>query len=93
MPRPRNRRRIRINPNSYYYKPRGIPLRDLEEIEITLEELEALRLKDHLQLDQKDAAEKMQVSQPTFHRIIKNARQKLASAVVEGKAIKIEKKD
>lgn len=91
MPRPRNRRRIRINPNSYYYKPRGIPLKDLEEVQLSLEELEALRLKDYLQLDQKVAAEKMQISQPTFHRIIKEARHKLASAVVTGKAIRIEK--
>ncbi len=60
-----------------------------EEV-LKLEELESIRLKDLLQLDQVRAAELMGISQPTFHRIITEARRKIARALVEGKAIRIE---
>ncbi len=55
-----------------------------------LEELESIRLKHLLQLDQARAAELMGISQPTFHRIITEAYRKIARALVEGKAIRIE---
>ncbi|MBU0470407.1 MAG: DUF134 domain-containing protein [Nanoarchaeota archaeon] len=90
-PRPRLRRRICFNPKMKYFKPAGIPLRQLEEISLAKDELEALRLKYVLDLEQVEAAEKMGVSQPTFHRILSSAIKKVADALVKGKAIKIEK--
>jgi len=62
----------------------------LEEVVLTVDEYEALRLKDVEGLDQAECAKKMEVSQPTFHRLISVARKKVADAIVHGKAIKIE---
>jgi len=91
MPRPRLCRRIDFSPNVRYFKPQGIPLRELEEIELTLEELEALRLKNVEGLEQIEAAKKMKTSQSTFQRILALAYKKIAKALIEGKAIKINK--
>ena len=91
MPRPRLRRRLRFKPIVYYYKPNGIPMRELEEVLISREELEALKLKDCDGLEQNRAAGKMSTSQSTFQRILFSARTKLADAVVNGKALRIEK--
>ncbi len=93
MPRPRKRRRVRFNPDVTYFKPAGIPLCNLQEIVLNVEELEALRLKDSLGLEQKTAAERMNISQPTFHRLLLESRKKVAVALVEGKAIRVEKSD
>ena len=90
MPRPRRCRRIGNKPDTNYFKPAGTPMRELEEITITLVELEAIRLKDNLKLDQNECAKKMDVSQPTFHRLLLDARSKIADALVNGKAIKIQ---
>lgn len=90
MPRPRRRRRVWFEPNITYFKPRGIRLRDLDESVLTVDEFEAVRLKDFEGMDQIDAAKKMNISQPTFHRLLVSARKKLADAIVQGKAIKIE---
>jgi predicted DNA-binding protein (UPF0251 family) len=73
-----------------YYKPLGIPLNKLEEIVLTLEEIEALNLKDRKGLDQKDAAKEMGISRSTFQRLLKSARKKVITALVEGKALKFE---
>ncbi len=91
MPRPRRRRKIRGRPSANYFKPRGIPLSELNEIELELPEFEALRLIDVQNIPQHEAAKKMDVSQPTFSRILTIARKKLSEAVIEGKAIKVEK--
>ena len=91
MPRPKCRRRVSFRARANYFKPAGIPIKTLEEIALAPDELEALRLKDFLGLPQNEAAEKMQVSQPTFHRILLSARKKVAEALINGKAIKIEK--
>jgi len=64
-------------------------LRELEEIELTLEELEALRLKNIEELEQTEASKKMKTSQSTFQRILASAYKKITEALVEGKAIKI----
>lgn len=90
MPRPRNRRRIRGKPNSSYFKPAGIRKIELEEVILSKEEFEAIRLKDFLQLEQIECAMQMEVSQPTFHRLIIEARKKISDSIVNGKAIKIE---
>lgn len=91
MVRPRLCRRIRIKPKAYYYKPRGIPLRHLEEIALSKEELEALKLSDFQGLNQIEAAKKMATSQSTFQRILSSARKKVAAALVGGKALRIGK--
>lgn len=91
MPRPRLNRRIRFNPEITYFKPQGVPMRGLEELELTYEELEALRLKNVVKLDQAKCAKKMQTSASTFQRILSSAHKKVSQALIEGKAIKINK--
>ena len=89
MPRPRLCRKINFRPNVRYFKPQGIPLRELDEVELTLEELEALRLKNVEGLEQIEASKKMKTSQSTFQRILTSAYRKITDALIEGKAIKI----
>jgi len=87
--RPRKFRQIYIRPRARFYKPKGIPLKDLEIIELTDEELEALKLKNVDNLDQIDASRKMETSQSTFQRILSSAYKKISEALVLGKAIEI----
>jgi len=91
MPRPRLCRRVRFNPQITYFKPQGVPLRFLDEVELTTEELEALRLKNIKNLDQITCAQEMKTSQSTFQRILSSAYQKISQALINGKAIKIVK--
>jgi len=90
MVRPRLCRRVRFNPDVTYFKPRGIPLRDLEEMTLNVDELEALRLHDLENLSQEKCSKKMNISQSTFNRLVIVARKKMVEAIVKGKAIKIE---
>jgi len=90
MARPRQCRRVGSMPESSYFKPRGIPLSALEEVVLTMDEFEALRLADLEGLYQEQAAEKMNVSRQTFGRIIESAHRKVAGALVKGNALKIE---
>lgn len=90
MPRPRILRRIFFNPRITYFKPAGVMLKNLSESILTKEELEAIRLIDLKEVEQKKAAKKMQISQPTLSRLLSSARKKLADALVNGKAIKIQ---
>ncbi len=89
MPRPRRCRRVWFEPNVNYFKPAGIGLRNIDEAVLTVDEFEAVRLKDLEGMDQEEAAKKMNISQPTFHRLLLEARKKIADAIVNGKAIKI----
>jgi len=91
MARPRLYRRIRFNPNVTYFKPQGVPMRFLEIIELTIEEAEALRLKNIKSLSQTECAKKMKTSQSTFQRILSSAYKKISEALINGKAIKIVK--
>lgn len=77
-------------PGTTYFKPAGIPMRMLEDVHLTVDEVEALRLKEIEELDQETGAERMGISRPTFQRILASARKKMADAVLNGKAIKIE---
>ncbi len=90
MPRPRLCRRLRLKPKAIFFKPRGIPMRHLEEVLLSREELETIKLKDFDGLDQGAAARKMKTSQSTFQRILSSARKKIAQVFVEGKALRIE---
>ena len=90
MPRPVKCRRITARPKAYYFKPRAVPLCELEEVTLQLDELQALK---HSELDRKqqaDAAAAMKISRQTFGNILASARRKLADAVVNGKALKID---
>ena len=90
MPRPRKCRRVESIPGTTYFKPAGIPMRMLEDVHLTVDEVEALRLKEIEELDQEAGAERMGVSRPTFQRILASARKKTADAVLNGKSIRIE---
>ena len=91
MPRPCKQRRIRGRPDSSYFKPVGKRMFELQEIVLTLPEFEAIRLIDLNGIPQEEAGNKMQISQPTLSRILKSARNKIADAIINGKAIRIEK--
>jgi len=91
MIRPRKFRQLRGVPAADYFKPAGIPLRMLQEVTLHADEFEAIKLHEIDELKQIDAAEKMGISQPTFARILQNAHNKVARALVHGHAIRIEK--
>ncbi|MBU1158427.1 MAG: DUF134 domain-containing protein [Candidatus Thermoplasmatota archaeon] len=89
MPRPKRCRKICLDPNHKIFKPQGTPLSELSIIEMELDELEALRLSDLEGFSQGQSAEKMDVSQPTFNRILSSARHKSAKSLIDGAALKI----
>jgi len=89
MARPIKPRKVSFDPDVFYFKPRAVPLSMLEEISLDVNELETLRLCDLKDLEQKEAAKKMKISQSTLQRILTSARKKVAEAITEGKAIKI----
>lgn len=90
MPRPFCPRRIAGRPAAPLFKPAGIPCHGLDEIVMTLDEFEALRLADFEGLYQEDAAGRLGISRPTFSRIIESAHRKTADALLHGKALRIE---
>lgn len=89
MARPRNCRTIADGPEETYFKPKGVPMEDLEETVLLLDEFEAIKLADYEGLYQEEAARRMNVSRQTFGRIIESARGKVATMLVEGKALRI----
>lgn len=89
MARPMKCRKVACNVATAYFKPQGIPMRDLEEIELELDEIEAIRLADLEELYQADAAARMGVSRQTFGNIIARAHKKVAEALLGGKALRI----
>ncbi|WIW70710.1 DUF134 domain-containing protein [Anaerosinus gibii] len=90
MARPQKERMVEKIPKVIYYKPAGIPLNEIKELSLTIEQMESIRLIDIELLDQATAAEKMNVSRPTFNRILNKARQIIALALWQGAAIRIE---
>lgn len=93
MPRPRLCRHIDFDPSITYFKPQGVPMRYLEVVDLSLEELEALRLKNIEGLDQNECAQKMHTSQSTLQRLLSSAYKKISVALIMGKAIKVNKKE
>jgi len=87
--RPKRKRCINFVPEITYFKPAGIPLRELQEEIITLDEVEALRLTDLEGLDQENAAKKMKVARITYLNIIHSAHKKIARALIYGKSIQL----
>jgi uncharacterized protein len=90
MPRPCKPRRIGELPRIAVFRPGDGSPRDDDPIRLTLDEYEALRLADHLNLYQDEAAKRMSVSRQTFGSIIASARSKTAGALVLGRAIRID---
>jgi predicted DNA-binding protein (UPF0251 family) len=76
-------------PHTTYYKPAGIPMKELDEVVLELDEFEAIRLADLDGNYQEDAAKKMQISRQTFGRIIASAHFKIANAIIHGTTLKI----
>jgi len=90
--RKRFRRRIQYNFNDTYFKPRGKPLSTIEEVTLSDEELETLRLRYVKRFPQERASKEMRISQSQYQRDITKALEKITDALIEGKAIKIEKR-
>ena len=90
MVRPQKHRRVAFNPEISYFKPRGIPMFDLEEVRLTVDQREAIRLSDLLGMSHEDAGRRMGVSRATFGRIVQQARKAVADALINGKAINVE---
>lgn len=88
--RRRCRRRINHKFDKTYFKPRGMQLHTLEEVQISFEELEVLRLRYIKKLNQINAAKKMNISQSQYQRDLTAALRKITEALVEGHAISIE---
>ncbi|MBN2168727.1 MAG: DUF134 domain-containing protein, partial [Actinobacteria bacterium] len=87
MARPRKNRFVESEPSITYFKPRGIPITELEEVTLSVEELEVLRHADMNGLSQEETAERVGVSRATVQRVLAGARQKVARALVEGMAL------
>lgn len=90
MSRPKYCRKVGCVPDINYFKPRGIPASLLEEVVLSLDECEAIRLADFEGLYQEAAAGRMDISRQTFGRIIESAHHKIADVLINGKALKIE---
>ncbi|WP_316412236.1 DUF134 domain-containing protein [Mesoterricola silvestris] len=90
MPRRPCCKRVEELPGARYFKPRGVPLMELEEVTLGFEELEALRLAHQEGLYQQAAAERMGVSRATFGRVLDAAHRKVTEALVGGLALRIE---
>lgn len=90
MPRPSKCRRVEQLPGYTYFKPAGVPMSELSEVVLSVEEIEAIRLRDLTGIEYEACAEKMSVSRPTFHRILASARQKIAQALVNGESMRVE---
>ncbi|MFH0970308.1 MAG: DUF134 domain-containing protein [Candidatus Diapherotrites archaeon] len=90
MPRPRMMCRVSFRPSVVFFKPAGVPLARMKVVSLSPEGLEAIRLSYVLDFDQSTAAQKMGISQPTFHRILLEANRQVAKALVEGHAIRLE---
>ena len=91
MPRPRHCliKNVKFEPEVSYFKPLGVPIKNLEVVEITLEEIEAYRLRHFEKLEQIEAGKQMKTSTSTYQRILYRAYDKIADALINGKAIKI----
>ena len=87
--RPKNYRIVKIDPIISQFSPRGRPGRP-DEVSLSVDEYEAIRLSDCLGLNQKNAAVSMRISQQTFSRILRHAHKLVADAITAGKIIKIQ---
>jgi predicted DNA-binding protein (UPF0251 family) len=87
--RPKKYRIVRLDPKISQFSPRGKAGRP-DEVDLSIDEFEAIRLTDFMGLNQKEAARFMRISQPTFSRTLEKARKTVATALVKGTIIKIQ---
>ena len=90
MPRPQDNRIVHEPPLFSEFKPIGARGHDLQTIQLTLDEFEALRLADQLGYSHELAADEMEISRSTFTRLIEKARKKTADFIIHGKLLVIE---
>ena len=91
MPRPKCCRRVgEGGPVCRIFKPVGVPVCSLEEVVLSIDEFEAIRLADYEGLYFERAAEQMMISRQTFGRIVEAARRKVAQALLQGFALRID---
>ncbi len=90
MPRPSKPRVIGVKPETCNFKPRGIPSKKLKTVNLALDEFEAIRLADYEGLSHEDASVLMNISRPTFSRLVEKARINIANFLVEGAELVIE---
>jgi uncharacterized protein len=88
--RPKKTRWVSCKPEERYFRPKGIPLKGMEGVVLTLDEFEAVRLIDLENWEQFDVAKRMNVHRSTVSRILTTGRNKIADALTNLKAIKIE---
>jgi predicted DNA-binding protein (UPF0251 family) len=89
MPRPQSTKRILKDLEERFFKPRGVPMARLEQVRLTLDGLEAIRLADMEGLYHEEAALRMGISRATYARVLNTARKSVAEALVQGKAVEI----
>ena len=90
MPRPKNNRFVHEPPLFTEFKPAGVPGKSLEQVLLSLDEYEAIRLADHIGLSHEEAADEMGISRSTFSRLIEKSRKKLADFIFSGKLLTID---
>jgi len=90
MPRPVKYRCVESIPRVDLFRPVGVPAGSMEEVVLSVEEAEAIRLKDLEGLGQEEGAQRMHISRPTFQRVLESGRRKMAEALTLGKAIRVE---
>ncbi len=90
MVRPRKLRFVGMEPGFRMFKPVGIPAVEIDQVVLTLDEFEALRLVDFEGMDHEGAAALIEISRPTLSRLVENARHKIAEAIVVGRALVID---
>ncbi len=90
MARPQKNRKVNTPPLFTNFKPAGISAKDLEQVVLSLDEFEAIRLSDFLGMSQEEAAGEMEISRPTFTRLIEVARKKLSDFLINGKNLRLE---
>jgi len=91
MTRPKRYRKISINPSVTFFKPSGVPMRFLEQVDLSLDELETIRLKYYEGFDMIMGSKKMRISKSTFQRLLASGYKKIADALVNGKSIRLRK--
>jgi predicted DNA-binding protein (UPF0251 family) len=87
MPRPRKRCRCRAYDGDKVFKPRSIPMHELEKVHLELSELEAMRLCDLENFDQETAGAKMALSRGTVQRLLKTGRAKVLRSMLHSQAL------
>ena len=90
MPRPQKKRSVHRPPLYSGFKPTGVRTRFLEQLTLTLDEFEAIRLADFLGKDHSESAGEMGISRSTFSRLVERARHKVAQFLIEGEHLQID---